>query len=180
MAHVDKRQAHRMHQTRNALPSNAKSVAIDLLNARLADGIDLALATKQAHWNLKGPQFIGIHLMLDGFRTDQDEWNDSMAERAVQLGGTALGTTQAVASATKLPPYPTDTYKIADHLAALIDRYADFANALHENIDQAAEAGDADTADLFTEVSRGIDKQLWFLEAHVQEPTGQIRDGDGK
>ena len=173
-------QAHRMHTTRNALPSNAKSVSVDLLNARLADGIDLALLTKQAHWNLKGPQFIGVHLMLDGFRTDQDEWNDSMAERAVQLGGTALGTTQATAAATTLPAYPTNIYKVADHLAALIDRYAHFANSLHENIDQADEAGDADTADIFTEVSRGIDKQLWFLEAHVQEPTGEIRDGDGK
>jgi starvation-inducible DNA-binding protein len=169
--------SHRMHKTRNALPSNAKSVAIALLNARLADGI--ALATKQAHWNLKGLQFIGIHEMLDGFRTAQDDWNDSMAERAVQLGGTALGTSQVVAATTKLPAYPTDTYAIADHLAALIDRYAHYANALHENIDQADEAGDADTADLFTEVSRGIDKQLWFLEAHVQEPTGEIRDGDG-
>jgi starvation-inducible DNA-binding protein len=168
------------HRTRNALASNAKTTSISLLNARLADGIDLALATKQAHWNLKGPQFIGIHLMLDGFRKEQDEWNDEMAERAVQLGGTAIGTTQAVSAATKLPPYPTDTYAIADHLAALIDRYADYGNALRGAIDEADDAGDADTADLFTEVSRGIDKQLWFLEAHVQEPTGQIRDGDGK
>ena len=172
-------QAHRMHKTRNNLASNAKTVSVDLLNARLADGIDLALATKQAHWNLKGPQFIGIHLMLDGFRTEQDEWNDTMAERAVQLGGTALGTTQTVNSMTKLAPYPTDTYAVADHLAALIDRYGTYANALHESIDQADEAGDADAADIFTEVSRGIDKQLWFLEAHVQEPTGNMRDGDG-
>ena len=171
---------HRMHRTRNNLSSNAKTVSIDLLNARLADGIDLALATKQAHWNLKGPQFIGIHLMLDGFRTDQDEWNDTMAERAVQLGGTALGTTQTVGQMTKLAPYPTDTYAVADHLAALIDRFSTYANALHESIDQADEAGDADAADIFTEVSRGIDKQLWFLEAHVQEPTGDMRDGDGK
>ncbi len=171
---------HRMHRTRNNLSSNAKATSIDLLNARLSDGIDLALATKQAHWNLKGPQFIGIHLMLDGFREEQDEWNDSMAERSVQLGGTALGTTQTVGQMTKLPPYPTDTYAIADHLAALIDRYSQYGNSLHESIDQADEAGDADTADLFTEVSRGIDKQLWFLEAHVQEPTGQLRDGDGK
>jgi starvation-inducible DNA-binding protein len=168
------------HRTRNALPSNAKAASISLLNARLADGIDLALATKQAHWNLKGPQFIGIHLMLDGFRTDQDEWNDEMAERAVQLGGTALGTTQAVNAATKLPPYPTDTYAVADHLAALIDRFAEYGNALRTSIDECDDAGDADTTDLFTEVSRGIDKQLWFLEAHVQEPTGQMRDGDGK
>jgi len=168
------------HRTRNALPSNAKTTSISLLNARLADGIDLALATKQAHWNLKGPQFIGIHEMLDGFRTAQDEWNDEMAERAVQLGGTALGSTQAVAAGTNLPPYPTDAYAIADHLAALIDRYADYGNALRKSIDESDDAGDADTADLFTEVSRGIDKQLWFLEAHVQEPTGQIRDGDGE
>ncbi len=171
-------QAHRMHKTQNNLPSNAKSVSIDLLNARLADGIDLALATKQAHWNLKGPQFIGVHLMLDGFRKDQDEWNDTMAERAVQLGGTALGTTQTVSAMTKLAPYPTDTYAVADHLAALIDRFGTYANALHESIDAADEAGDADAADIFTEVSRGIDKQLWFLEAHVQEPTGAMRDGD--
>jgi starvation-inducible DNA-binding protein len=168
------------HRTRNALPSNAKTTSISLLNARLADGIDLALATKQAHWNLKGPQFIAIHEMLDGFRTEQDEWNDEMAERVAQLGGTALGTTQAVGAATKLPPYPTDTYAIADHLAALIDRYADYGNSLRKSIDESADAGDADTADIFTEVSRGIDKQLWFLEAHVQEPTGHMRDGDGK
>ena len=181
MAHVKPApaQAHRMHKTRNNLSSNAKAVSVDLLNARLADGIDLALATKQAHWNLKGPQFIGIHLMLDGFRTEQDEWNDTMAERAVQLGGTALGTTQTVGSMTTPAPYPTDTYAVADHLAALIDRFGAYANALHESIDQADEAGDADAADIFTEVSRGIDKQLWFLEAHVQEPTGNMRDGDG-
>ncbi len=172
-------QAHQMHPTRNALPTNAKSVAIDLLNARLADGIDLALITKQAHWNLKGPQFIGVHEMLDGFRTAQDEWNDTMAERAVQLGGTALGTTQTVSAGSKLAPYPTNIYRVADHLAALIDRYSTYANALHESIDQADDAGEADAADIFTEVSRGIDKQLWFLEAHVQEPTGDMRDGDG-
>ena len=168
-----------LHPTRNATASNAKAVAMDLLNKRLADGIDVALITKQAHWNLKGPQFIGVHEMLDGFRAGQDEWNDMMAERAVQLGGTACGTSQVVTQVSSLSPYPTDIYKIADHLAALIDRYAVYANALRISIDESDEAGDPDTADLFTEVSRGIDKQLWFLEAHVQEPTGPVRDGDG-
>ena len=169
-----------MHQTRNDTKSNAKAVSIESLSARLADGIDLALITKQAHWNLKGPQFIGIHLMLDGFRTEQDEWTDMMAERITQLGGTARGTAAEVASKSKLTPYPVDTYAVADHLAALIDRYSAFANAVRGNIDDTDEAGDAGTADLLTEVSRGIDKQLWFLEAHVQEPTGTMRDGDGK
>ncbi len=169
----------RQHRTRNETDSNAKRVSIETLNARLADGIDLALTIKQAHWNLKGPQFIGIHEMLDGFRDIIDDLNDKVAERAVQLGGTAFGTSAVVAAASKLAPYPTDVYAIADHLAALIDRYATYANAVRDNIDETDEAGDAGTADLFTEVSRAVDKQLWFLEAHVQEPTGEMRDGDG-
>ncbi|NPD68847.1 DNA starvation/stationary phase protection protein Dps [Lichenicola cladoniae] len=170
----------RLHPTRTKLESNARTVAIEVLNKRLADGIDLSLITKQAHWNLKGPQFIGVHLMLDGFRTEQDDLNDKMAERITALGGTALGTTQVITKDSQLAPYPTDIYKVADHLAALIDRYSVFGNAVRQNIDDTDEAGDADTADLLTEVSRAIDKQLWFLEAHVQEPTGEVRDGDGK
>jgi starvation-inducible DNA-binding protein len=163
----------RLHETQNGTKSNAKKVSIDVLNARLSDGIDLALDVK-----LKGPQFIGIHEMLDGFRAELDDYNDKVAERVTQLGGTARGTAVAVASASQLKPYPLDAYAIADHLAALIDRYGVYANAVRQNIDDTDEAGDAGTADLLTEVSRGVDKQLWFLEAHVQEPTGAMRDGD--
>src|SRR5579872_3660023 len=136
-------------QTHNDLKSNAKSVAITTLNARLADSIDLALLTKQAHWNIKGPNFIALHEMIDGFRTQLDGHVDTMAERAVQLGGTALGTTHAVAKGTTLTPYPTDIHKTTDHLCALIERYAKVANAVRAAIDEVDEAGDADTADLF-------------------------------
>jgi starvation-inducible DNA-binding protein len=156
-----------LHRTKNN--QNAKAVAIELLQARLADAIDMGLTTKQAHWNLKGPQFIGVHMMLDTFRSEQDEFVDTMAERITQLGGTALGTLQEVAKKTTLPPYPVDIYQVSDHIHALIDRYALVANAVRAAIDEVDEAGDADTADIFTEVSRGIDKQLWFLEAHTQE-----------
>ncbi len=156
-----------LHNTRNN--QNAKAVSIELLQARLADAIDVALITKQAHWNLKGPQFIGVHLMLDKFRDEQDEYVDEMAERITQLGGTARGTVQEVGKKTALEPYPVNIYQVSDHIHALIDRYATFANAIRANIDEVDEAGDPDTADLFTEVSRGIDKQLWFLEAHTQE-----------
>jgi starvation-inducible DNA-binding protein len=155
--------------TRNDLKSNAKKVSIDLLNARLVDAIDLALITKQAHWNVKGPQFIAIHEMLDGFRTELDIHVDTIAERAVQLGGTAFGTSQDVAKKTALDPYPTDIHKTRDHLAALIQRYATAAKSVRAAIDEADEAGDADTADIFTAYSRALDKSLWFLEAHTQE-----------
>jgi starvation-inducible DNA-binding protein len=174
MAHPHRTKEHqhmtgRTYATQNDLPSNVKQVAMALLNARLADGLDLALLTKQAHWNLKGRQFIAVHEMLDEFRGQIDEWTDTMAERVVQLGGTALGTTQTVGAATTLPAYPTDIHTIEDHLKALIERYGQIANSIRAAIDESSEAGDADTADIFTEVSRGLDKQLWFLEAHLQE-----------
>ncbi|MFC7065708.1 DNA starvation/stationary phase protection protein Dps [Brucella rhizosphaerae] len=160
-----------MHATRNDLPSNTKTTMIALLNENLAATIDLALITKQAHWNLKGPQFIAVHEMLDTFRTDLDDHVDTIAERAVQLGGTAYGTTQVVAKESKLKAYPTDIYAVHDHLAALIERYGDVANLVRKSIKDADDAGDDATADIFTAASRSLDKALWFLEAHVQEKT---------
>ena len=119
-----------MYKTKNDVSANAKQVSIALLNARLADAIDLALLTKQAHWNIKGPQFIALHEMIDSFRTEIDGHVDTMAERVVQLGGTALGTTQAVAKSSTLAPYPTDIHASKDHLAALIERYAKVASGV--------------------------------------------------
>jgi starvation-inducible DNA-binding protein len=155
--------------TRNDLKTKVKNTSIALLNGRLADAIDLALITKQAHWNVKGPQFIAIHEMLDTFREELDGHVDIIAERAAQLGGVALGTSQVVARATALKAYPTDIHTTKDHLAARIDRYAAAAKRARAAIDEADEAGDADTADIFTAYSRSLDKLLWFLEAHIQE-----------
>ncbi|AQT41782.1 starvation-inducible DNA-binding protein [Bartonella apihabitans] len=118
---------------------------------------------------MKGSNFIGVHEMLDGFRDAIDEHVDIIAERVAQLGGTALGTVQAVAGTSKLKAYPTDIYKVHDHLLALIERYGDAANDMRKAIDEADDAGDADTADIFTAASRELDKSLWFLESHVQE-----------
>lgn len=154
------------HKTLNDLKSNAKSVSIDVLNARLADGIDLALLTKQAHWNVRGRTFIAVHEMLDTFRAEIDTHVDAIAERVVQLGGTALGTVQDSSAKSTLPPYPTNIYKVEDHLTALTERYAAAANAVRAAIDATGEAGDASSADIFTAYSRSLDQYLWFLEAH--------------
>lgn len=150
------------------LKSNTKSAMIDLLNARLADAIDLALITKQAHWNLKGPTFIAVHELLDQLRDDVDEHVDIIAERVAQLDGVALGTVQTVGKATQLAPYPTDIRKVADHVNALVERYAALSASTREAIDTADEAGDADTADIFTAFSRVLDKNLWFLKSHLE------------
>lgn len=157
------------HKTLNDTPSNTKATAVALLNKALAALIDLALVTKQAHWNVKGPRFIMIHEMLDGFRSGLDGHVDTIAERVAQLGGTALGTVQTVAKSSILKAYPTDIYAVEDHLRELIKHYGDVANLVRKSIDEADEAGEADTADIFTAASRTLDENLWFLEAHVQE-----------
>ncbi|ODT65507.1 MAG: DNA starvation/stationary phase protection protein Dps [Pelagibacterium sp. SCN 63-23] len=151
-----------------ALKNNAKAAVIDVLNARLADSIDLALITKQAHWNLKGPNFIAVHEMLDPMRAAIDKHVDVIAERIAQLDGVALGTSQVVAKATALEAYPTDISKATDHLAALADRYAKLANQVREDIDATDEAGDAGTADILTAFSRELDKDLWFIKSHLE------------
>src|SRR5271156_1441946 len=155
-----------MHNTLNDTKSNAKTTSIAILNERVAEGIDLALVTKQAHWNLRGIQFIAFHEMLDKFRTDLDDNIDTMAERIVQLGGTVQGTLQKVAAGAKLPAYPTEITAITDHIPELVKRYGAAANAVRAATDSTAEVGDADTTDILTGYSRMLDKALWFLEAH--------------
>ena len=163
----------KLHKTRNDLKSDTRTSVTALLNARLADAIDLALMTKQAHWNLRGRQFIAVHEMLDGFRTEIDGHVDILAERIVQLGGVALGSTQAVAQASKLKAYPADLISVDDHVAALAERYGVLANATRGAIEASDEGGDAGTADIFTAFSRSLDKALWFLEAHEEHQGGE-------
>jgi starvation-inducible DNA-binding protein len=150
------------------LKSNTKTAMIKLLNAQLAGAIDLALITKQAHWNLKGPQFIAVHEFLDEVREAVDEHVDIIAERVAQLDGIALGTVQEVGKATTLPPYPTDIRKVEDHLRNLAERFAAVSTSARDGIDTADEAGDADSADILTAYSREVDKNLWFIKSHLE------------
>lgn len=156
------------HKTLNDTPDNAKKVSIGVLQACLTDTVDLYNATRQAHWNVKGPHFGQLHALFENFYNQLAEGADEIAERIVTLGGTAMGTTQSLAQGTRLEPYPTDLYDGMDHVKALAQRYAQVAKALRAGIDQTDEAGDADTADLLTGQSRAVDKMLWMLEAHLQ------------
>lgn len=146
----------------------ARTESITALNQLLADIFDLMSQTKQAHWNVKGPRFIGLHKMFDEFAEGLEDYVDEIAERVTALGGYAMGTARMAANTSRIKEYPTNVILDLDHVQALIQRYAMFANNTREAIDVCDEAGDADTADLLTDVSRDVDKWLWFLEAHLQ------------
>jgi starvation-inducible DNA-binding protein len=156
------------HPTRNDIPEGARKQVVPLLNAQLADGIDLALQAKQAHWNVKGPHFLPLHELFDKLQAEASEWNDLVAERAAQLGAVAEGTLQSVSGASRLPVYKIDLADGRDHLQALTDSLSAYGRTAREAIDMATRAGDAATADLFTEISRAADKMLWFLESHLR------------
>lgn len=157
-----------MNPTKNDLPVDKRSSVVQLLNERLADLIDLGLQTKQAHWNVKGPNFIAIHELFDDVAEEIEEYIDTVAERAVALGGIAEGTVAAVHKRTRLPAYPIHITAWRDHIEALSTALASAGKAVRAAIKQADELGDDDTADVFTQVSRGLDKSLWFVESHLQ------------
>jgi starvation-inducible DNA-binding protein len=157
-----------MFETKNDLPEATRIKVVELLNARLADSIDLQTQTKQAHWNVKGPHFIALHELFDKINEEVQDYVDLIAERAVQLGGVAQGTARMAAKASTLPEYPANAVDGRSHVEALTSALAAFGKAARKAIDQSNEFGDLDTADIFTEISRGTDKWLWFIEAHLQ------------
>ena len=157
-----------MNPTKNDIPADKRTALARLLNERLADLIDLQLQAKQAHWNVKGPNFIALHKLFDDVAEEVEEYIDTAAERVVALGGTAEGTVAVVGQRTKLPAYPLDITNGRDHVEAFSTALAAAGKAVRAAIEKATELGDADTSDLFTGVSRGLDKSLWFVEAHLQ------------
>jgi starvation-inducible DNA-binding protein len=159
------------YETLNDLPVAARGQVIDLLNERLADAIDLQLQAKQAHWNVKGSQFIALHKLFDEIHEAVAEYVDLLAERVVQLGGVAEGTSGIVAERTELPQYPINIATGEEHVWALSNALARFGERIRHAIDQTDDLSDADSADICTEISRGVDKWLWFVEAHAQGVT---------
>jgi starvation-inducible DNA-binding protein len=157
-----------MYETENDLPKDARVALIGILNQKLADIIDLQTQLKQAHWNVKGPHFIGLHELFDKIAEDLESYVDMIAERVVQLGGIAEGTARVAASRSRLEEYSLDIADGSAHVEAVARALSTFGRGVRMMIDETAALADADTADMFTEISRAIDKWLWFVEAHSQ------------
>ena len=151
------------------IPASTRAEIIDLCNQQLADTADLQSQIKQAHWNVKGPEFIALHKLYDELAEVVEGYVDEIAERVTQLGGYAMGTARMAAANSRLPEFPTDATAGMDTVKELVKRFAAYGATTRAAIDEADKSGDMATADLFTEVSRGIDKGLWFLEAHLQK-----------
>lgn len=150
------------------LPEKTRAQMVELLNQQLADMFDLYSQTKQAHWNIKGMDFIQLHEFFDDLAEQVLPYVDSIAERATAIGGVAMGTARMSAANSTLPEFPQTAFDGKSMVGALVEAYGHVANSLRSAIDTAEEAGDADTTDLFTQISGDMDKHLWFLEAHLQ------------
>lgn len=157
-----------MHQTKNDLAKKNREKLVEMLNARLADAIDLKTQAKQAHWNVKGHQFISLHELFDQVATAVEADVDLIAERVTALGGTAQGTARVVASKSTLSEYPLEIFEGTAHVDALSTAMADFNKKVRGNIDDAEKLDDASTAEMLTGIAREMDKLLWFVEAHIQ------------
>ncbi len=160
--------AHKLFHSSIDMDESTRLKMIDLLNQQLADTFDLFSMTKQAHWNVKGPQFMQLHELYDMLAEGLEDHVDTIAERANALGGFVMGTVRMAAASSRLPAFTGEPVNGIEQVKEIVKCYAQLARSTRAAIDTADQAGDADTADLFTAVSRDLDKWLWFLEAHVQ------------
>src|SRR5262244_1315855 len=162
-----------MYTTQNDLPAMTRADVIVILNARLADSIDLMQQAKQAHWNVKGPSFIALHKLFDEVVDAAEDSLDLLAERVVQLGDRAEGTIQGATTRTGLKAYPLMLVEEREHVEASADESAAYGARIRLALEQTDTHGDTDTADIGMEISWGVDTYRWFVEAHLGLPARQ-------
>jgi starvation-inducible DNA-binding protein len=158
-----------LHPTRIDIPPEIRLFLITLLNRTLACTVDLRSQVKQASWNVKGQTFSQLQTLFDTIAIELDAYADLMAERLVGLGGVALGTARTAAAQSTLPEYPGDIATGDAHVLVLAERFAPYTTAMRDSITQATDVGDADTAAVYTDISRGVDKRLAGLDAQIYE-----------
>jgi starvation-inducible DNA-binding protein len=169
-----------MHFTKNTLSEKIRVESVGLLQQRLSDSIDLMLQLKQAHWNVRGENFIALHQLFDKVHEVSEEWTDLIAERIAQLGGIAEGTLGVTVQDTSLPEYPLNITNGHDHVETISRSLATYGELVRNGIDTLEEIGDRDAADILTEVSRGVDQYLWMIEAHNSSGKRDIQSGSNK
>ena len=157
-----------MYKSPNHLPEASRKTISEILNSRLSDGLDLHSQIKVAHWNLKGPHFAALHPLFETLAVSLAEHNDSIAERAVTLGGRAYGTVRHSAQNSKLPEYPQETVRDLEHvklLAERIEKYLDGAKQAREAVQGQS---DSDSSDLLSTIITEFEKHAWFLRASLE------------
>lgn len=158
----------RVFPTHIDIPAPKREALVEMLNQHLADTSDLRSQTKQAHWNVRGKDFYQLHLLFDVIAEELDGFIDLIAERVTSLGGYATGTVRMAAEHSSLPEFPTDIVEGMDYVVALVERFGPYAGSIRAAVEESDKLGDPTTADLYTAISRDVDKRLWFLEAHIQ------------
>lgn len=156
------------HVTKNDIPTEVRNNINLVLGQLLADAIDLHYQTKQAHWNVKGENFIALHQLFDALAAEVSLAVDTIAERIIQLGGSAHGTVRVAAQKSRLKEYPLDITDSQQHVDALSSALAAFNKSARKAIDETGTLNDAVTADMLTGITSGLDKQLWFVESHLK------------
>ena len=167
MANTSTKTAPKLFKSRIDLPESTRKEISEQLNETLAATLDVWSQVKQAHWNVKGKDFYQLHLLFDQVATELYEYVDLVAERITSIGSTAHGTIRMAAAATPLPDYPLDAVNGKEHLIAVAERLAAYGKHVRAGIEKTQEL-DADTADIYTEISRNTDLRLWFIESHLQ------------
>jgi len=156
-----------MYISKLEIKEHVRAGAAKTLQACLTDALDLEAQLKQAHWNVKGKDFFQLHQLFDAVHSEAEDFVDLLAERITALGHVADGRIQTSAKASRLNEYPLPAQGGEAHLRAVAAALAQFGAAVRGAIDEMAALGDAGSSDLFTQISRETDKQLWFVEAHL-------------
>ena len=158
----------RLFESKVNVPGDNRRPLLELLNARLADTIDMQTQAKFAHWNVKGEDFYQLHLLFDSIAEHLEEAVDLIAERITALGGRANGTARQAVANSSIKEYDLNVLHGMDHVRAVLYGLAAVSNAARQAVKQSAVLGDDATADVFTEVVRAADKDIYFLQSHLQ------------
>lgn len=157
-----------MKKSKNSSSSKPKNKLIDVLNSVLAEAIDLQMQCRQAHWNVRGKNFIALHEFFGRLYTELSVDIDEIAERTAGLGGTAYGSKEEVSGVSGLPKYPVDISSGSDHIQNLAKSFAAHSKSLKKAIEEADDADDDVTEDLLTTICGNMEKRLWLIESHIE------------